>query len=144
MTLTSLVSHKKSYLVCTKLSNLRILRTIYLFSSSCLCPLLAVSILYFENKLGIGCVNMQRFDTYQIAFLIRNQGLIYCFQCFQEETRKKSLSSFYLLLSLRFCFATQLEWQTTFILPSILIHVNMFTFVNNRISNYQINIYFQI
>ena len=32
-----------------------------LFSSSCLCSLLAVSVLYFEQKLGIGCVNIQKF-----------------------------------------------------------------------------------
>ena len=70
----SLVSHKKSYLVCAELSNLRILRNIYLFSSSCLCPLLAVSVLCFEKKIGIGCVNIRKFDTYQIAFLMRNQG----------------------------------------------------------------------
>ena len=39
-------------------SNLRILHNIYLFSSSCLCPLLAVSVLYFEKKkIWIGCVN---------------------------------------------------------------------------------------
>ena len=36
-TLMSLVSHMKSNLVCTELSNLRILCNIYLFSSSCLC-----------------------------------------------------------------------------------------------------------
>ena len=57
----SLVYHKKSYLVCAELLNLRILHNIYLFSSSCLCPLLAVSVLYFEKKLGIGCVNIQKF-----------------------------------------------------------------------------------
>ena len=57
----SLVSHKKSYLVCAELSNLRILRNIYLFSSSCLCPLWAVSVLYFEKELGIGCVNIRKF-----------------------------------------------------------------------------------
>ena len=45
-----LVSHKKSYLVCAELSNVRILCNIYLFSSSCLCPLLAVSVLYFEKN----------------------------------------------------------------------------------------------
>ena len=70
----SLVSHKKSYLVCVELSNLRILRNFYLFSSSCLCPVLAVSVLYFEKKLGKGCVSIRQFDTYQIALLMRNQG----------------------------------------------------------------------
>ena len=72
----SLVSHKKSYLVCAELSNLRILRNIYLFSSSCLCPLLAVSVLYFKknrNRLR-EYSEIHQFNTYQIYFLIRNQG----------------------------------------------------------------------
>ena len=72
----SLVSHKKSYLVCAELSNLRILRNIYLFSSSCLCPLLAVSVLYFEKNRNRLCEysKIRQFDTYQIAFLMRKQG----------------------------------------------------------------------
>ena len=75
--LMSLVSHKKSYLVCAELLNLRILRSIYLFSSSCLCPLLAVSVLYFEKKNRNRLreySKIRQFDTYQIAFLMRNQG----------------------------------------------------------------------
>ena len=47
--LISLVSHQKSYLVCDELSKFWILRNIYLFSSSCLCPLLDVSVLYLEK-----------------------------------------------------------------------------------------------
>ena len=60
-TFMSLVSHKKTYLVCAELSNLWILRNIYSFSGSCLCPLLAVSVLYFEKKLGIAWVNIPKF-----------------------------------------------------------------------------------
>ena len=40
-------------------------------------PVLAVSVLYFEKKTGIGCVNILKIrqsDTYQIVFLMRNQG----------------------------------------------------------------------
>ena len=73
----SLVSHKKRNLVCAELSNLRILRNIYLFSSSCLCPLLVVSVLYFEKKIRNRLCEyskISQFDTYQIAFLMRNQG----------------------------------------------------------------------
>ena len=36
--LMSLVSHQKNYFVCDELSNFGLLRNIYLFSSSCLCP----------------------------------------------------------------------------------------------------------
>ena len=41
----------------TKLRIFEILCNIYLFSSSCLCPVLAVSVLY----LGISCVNIWKF-----------------------------------------------------------------------------------
>ena len=53
-----------------------ILCNICLFSSSSLCPVLAVSVLYFENKLGIGCVNISKihnFIRYQITFLMTCQ-----------------------------------------------------------------------
>ena len=53
-----------------------ILCNICLFSSSSLCPVLAVSVLYFENKLGIGCVNISKihnFVRYQITFLMTCQ-----------------------------------------------------------------------
>ena len=53
-----LACHEKSYLICDKLQIFEILCNIYLFSSSCLCPSLAVSVLYFK-KIGIGCVNIQ-------------------------------------------------------------------------------------
>ena len=60
----------------TKLGIFEILCNIYLFSSSCLCPDLAVSVLYFEKKIGIGCVNISKihnFITYQITFLMTCQ-----------------------------------------------------------------------
>ena len=44
-----------------KLQIFEILCNIYLFSSSCLCPVWAVSVLYFEKKLGIGCMNIRKF-----------------------------------------------------------------------------------
>ena len=44
----------------TKLRIFKILCNIF-FSSSCLCPVLAVSVLYFEKKIGIGCVNIRKF-----------------------------------------------------------------------------------
>ena len=46
-------------------------------NSSRLCSLLAVSILYFEKKNRnrlLECLKIRQFDTYQIAFLMRNQG----------------------------------------------------------------------
>jgi hypothetical protein len=73
----SLVSHKKSYLVCAILSNLRILCNILLFSSSCLCHLLAVSVLYFEKKNRnrlCEYLKILQFDTYQIAFPRTQEG----------------------------------------------------------------------
>ena len=61
LTFMSLVSHKKSYLVCAELSKLQILFHICLFSSSCICPLglLAVSVLYLREYSKI-----RQFDTY--------------------------------------------------------------------------------
>ena len=58
--------HVISQLVIVEVSN-----------SSYLCPLLAVSILYFEKKIRNRLREYSKigqFDTYQIAFLMRNQG----------------------------------------------------------------------
>ena len=44
----------------TKLRFFETLCNIYLFWSSCLCPVLA-QFFYFEKKIGIGCVNIQKF-----------------------------------------------------------------------------------
>ena len=45
----SLVFHKKSYLVCVELSNFWILRNIYLFSSSCVCPVGCLSFVRWKK-----------------------------------------------------------------------------------------------
>ena len=40
-----------------------------LFWSSCLCSLLAVSVLYFEKKLGIGFVNIRKFVNSRVPLI---------------------------------------------------------------------------
>ena len=40
---------------------------------SCLCTVLAVSVLYFKKKIGIGCVKIRHFVTYQVTFLLTCQ-----------------------------------------------------------------------
>ena len=42
-----LAYHNRRYLICNEILNFR---NVVLFSSSCLCPVLAVSVLYFEKK----------------------------------------------------------------------------------------------
>ena len=38
----------------------QILWNLIVRNSSCLCPLLAISVLYFEKKIGISCVNIRK------------------------------------------------------------------------------------
>ena len=45
-----LACHKKSYLICPEFSNFRILRNIYLFSSSCLCPVGCLSFVRWKKN----------------------------------------------------------------------------------------------
>ena len=45
----------------TKSRIFEILCNSYFFSSICQCHVLAVSVLYFEKKLGIGCMNIRKF-----------------------------------------------------------------------------------
>ena len=74
--LMSLVSHQKSYLVCDELLNFGILHNIYLFSSSCLCPVGCLSFVRWKKiKISITEYSkIRQFDTYLKAFLMRNQG----------------------------------------------------------------------
>ena len=73
-----LAYHKKSYLICDKITKLQIFEILcsIFFSSSCLCPVLAVSVLYFEKKIGNRLheySKIRNFVTYQITFLMTCQ-----------------------------------------------------------------------
>ena len=59
-------------------SNCQILHNIYLFSSSCLCPVGCLSfVLWKKNRNRLHEYSkICQFDTYQKAFLMRNQGHI--------------------------------------------------------------------
>ena len=89
--LMSLVFHKKTYFVCVELSNLQIFRNIYLFSSSCLCPCWLsqfCTLKKIRNRLR-EYSKIRQFDTYQIAFLMRNQG---------HKNHKKSSLFYWIIL----------------------------------------------
>ena len=69
----------------------------YLFSSSCLCPVLAFSVLYFEknrNRLR-DYSKIRQFDKYQIAFLMKNQGQKYLAVHFSNDEPLKTNYSWY-------------------------------------------------
>ena len=59
--LMMLACHKKSYLICDKITKLRISEILCnIFLSSCLCPVLAFSV---QKKIRIGCVQFFLFHT---------------------------------------------------------------------------------
>ena len=70
----------------TKLRIFKIICNIYLFSNSCLCTVLAVSVLYFEKKIGNRLHEYSKirdFVTYQITFLMT------IMTCQQRKVKKR-------------------------------------------------------
>ena len=93
----------------TKLRIFEMLCNIF-FSSSCLCPALTVSVLYFEEKIGIGYVNIH-FQFHHISndfsFDIHVES-----NCFDKKTNKPS---FWLVWNSVFLFFVKMEWARSLI-----------------------------
>ena len=100
--LMSLACHKKSYFICIQCSNFQILRNIYLFPSSCLCPVGCLSFVSWKKSKKIlrNISKIQKFDTYQIAFLMtcqrhKNKTVSFCTGLFFSKNSTKVFALFH-------------------------------------------------